>query len=173
MLVEILNTNFAPTDEANLWGMNDRIKRLRKETFEAEPSQSVEQGPKPKAVPTFPELTSEGISAGKQKMYAVKRSTYFDGREVRTNLFRLLFQKIFVQRLFRGIMRLSQKHVSVIANPQGEAIRKADNEAERIHVIASCEARCNPEYWNSLDCFVASLLAMTETRPFLDTPIFS
>lgn len=100
-------SNFAPTNEANLLGMNDRIKRLRKETFEAAPSLSIERalietrfykeneskypipilralnyyeickhktvyigkdelivgerGPKPKAVPTFPELTCHSV----------------------------------------------------------------------------------------------------------------
>lgn len=34
-------SNFAPTVEANAYGMNDRIKRLRQETFEAEPSLSI------------------------------------------------------------------------------------------------------------------------------------
>ena len=36
-------SNFAPTVEANAYGMNDRIKRLRQETFEAEPSLSIER----------------------------------------------------------------------------------------------------------------------------------
>ncbi|MDH6304372.1 pyruvate formate-lyase/glycerol dehydratase family glycyl radical enzyme [Parabacteroides sp. PF5-5] len=100
-------SNFAPTVEANAFGMNERIKRLRKETFEAEPSLSIERalietqfyrenegkypipilralnfleickqktiyigkdelivgerGPKPKAVPTFPELTCHSV----------------------------------------------------------------------------------------------------------------
>lgn len=100
-------SNFAPTTEANVFGMNDRIKRLRKETFEAEPSLSIERalietrfyrenegkypipilralnfleicrkktiyigkdelivgerGPRPKAVPTFPELTCHSV----------------------------------------------------------------------------------------------------------------
>ena len=100
-------SNFAPTTEANVYGMNDRIKRLRKETFEAEPSLSIERalietrfyrenegkypipilralnfleicrkktiyigkdelivgerGPRPKAVPTFPELTCHSV----------------------------------------------------------------------------------------------------------------
>ncbi|WP_304963726.1 trans-4-hydroxy-L-proline dehydratase, partial [uncultured Parabacteroides sp.] len=93
--------------EANTYGMNDRIKRLRKETFDAEPSLSIERalietrfykenygkypipilramnfyeickhktiyigkdelivgerGPKPKCVPTFPELTCHSV----------------------------------------------------------------------------------------------------------------
>ena len=100
-------SNFAPTVAANQNGMNDRIKRLRKESFEAEPSLSIERalietafykenygkypipvlramnfyeickkktiyigegelivgerGPKPKAVPTFPELTCHSV----------------------------------------------------------------------------------------------------------------
>lgn len=100
-------SNFAPAVEANVCGMNDRIKRLRKESFEAEPSLSIERalietefykenygkypipilralnfyeickkktiyigkdelivgerGPKPKAVPTFPELTCHSV----------------------------------------------------------------------------------------------------------------
>lgn len=100
-------SNFAPTVEANAYGMNDRIKRLRQETFEAEPSLSIERalietrfykenygkypipilramnfyeickqktiyigkdelivgerGPKPKCVPTFPELTCHSV----------------------------------------------------------------------------------------------------------------
>ena len=100
-------SNFAPTVAANENGMNDRIKRLRKESFEAEPSLSIERalietafykenygkypipvlramnfyeickkktiyigegelivgerGPKPKAVPTFPELTCHSV----------------------------------------------------------------------------------------------------------------
>lgn len=100
-------SNFEPTQEANLCGMNDRIKRLRKLSFEAEPSLSIERalietrfykenygkypipilralnfleickhktiyigadelivgerGPKPKAVPTFPELTCHSV----------------------------------------------------------------------------------------------------------------
>ena len=99
--------NFTPAVEANVCGMNDRIKRLRKESFEAEPSLSIERalietefykenygkypipilralnfyeickkktiyigkdelivgerGPKPKAVPTFPELTCHSV----------------------------------------------------------------------------------------------------------------
>ena len=36
-------SNFAPTVEANAYGMNDRIKRLRQKTFEAEPSLSIER----------------------------------------------------------------------------------------------------------------------------------
>ena len=36
-------SNFAPTVAANENGMNDRIKRLRKESFEAEPSLSIER----------------------------------------------------------------------------------------------------------------------------------
>ena len=35
--------NFTPAVEANVCGMNDRIKRLRKESFEAEPSLSIER----------------------------------------------------------------------------------------------------------------------------------
>ena len=100
-------SNFAPTVEANIYGMNDRIKRLRQETFDAEPSLSIERalietrfykenygkypipvlramnfyeickqktiyigrdelivgerGPKPKCVPTFPELTCHSV----------------------------------------------------------------------------------------------------------------
>lgn len=100
-------SNFEPAKEANLCGMNDRIKRLRKRSFEAEPSLSIERalietefykenygkypipilralnfmeickrktiyigedelivgerGPKPKAVPTFPELTCHSV----------------------------------------------------------------------------------------------------------------
>lgn len=100
-------SNFAPTVEANAYGMNDRIKRLRQKTFEAEPSLSIERalietrfykenygkypipilramnfyeickqktiyigkdelivgerGPKPKCVPTFPELTCHSV----------------------------------------------------------------------------------------------------------------
>ena len=100
-------SNFAPSVEANAFGMNDRIKRLRKETFDAEPSLSIERalietrfykenygkypipilraknfyeicrqktiyigkdelivgerGPKPKCVPTFPELTCHSV----------------------------------------------------------------------------------------------------------------
>ena len=100
-------SNFAPSVAANQNGMNDRIKRLRKESFEAEPSLSIERalietafykenygkypipvlramnfyeickkktiyigegelivgerGPKPKAVPTFPELTCHSV----------------------------------------------------------------------------------------------------------------
>jgi len=101
------SSNFAPSVEANAFGMNDRIKRLRKETFEAKPSLSIERalietrfykenygkypvpilramnfyeicrqktiyigkdelivgerGPRPKAVPTFPELTCHSV----------------------------------------------------------------------------------------------------------------
>ena len=100
-------SNFKPTKEANQCGMNDRIKRLRKLSFEAEPSLSIERalietqfykenygkypipvlramnfleickhktiyigadelivgerGPKPKSVPTFPELTCHSV----------------------------------------------------------------------------------------------------------------
>lgn len=100
-------SHFAPAVEANACGMNDRIKRLRKETFEAQPSLSIERalietrfyrenegkypipilramnfleicrqktiyigpgelivgerGPRPKAVPTFPELTCHSV----------------------------------------------------------------------------------------------------------------
>ena len=100
-------SNFAPAVEANAYGMNERIKRLRQETFEAEPSLSIERalietrfykenygkypipilramnfyeickqktiyigkdelivgerGPKPKCVPTFPELTCHSV----------------------------------------------------------------------------------------------------------------
>ena len=36
-------SNFAPAVEANAYGMNDRIKRLRQETFDAEPSLSIER----------------------------------------------------------------------------------------------------------------------------------
>lgn len=100
-------SNFTPANEANALGMNERIKKLRKETFEAEPSLSIERalietrfykenegkypipilralnyyqickhktiyigkdelivgerGPKPKAVPTFPELTCHSV----------------------------------------------------------------------------------------------------------------
>ena len=36
-------SNFAPTVEANAYGMNDRIKRLRQLSFEAEPSLSIER----------------------------------------------------------------------------------------------------------------------------------
>lgn len=100
-------SNFVPTNSATAQGMNDRIKRLRKETFEAKPSLSIERalietefykknegkypipvlralnyyeickkkalyigkdelivgerGPKPKAVPTFPELTCHSV----------------------------------------------------------------------------------------------------------------
>ena len=99
--------NFAPSNEANMMGMNDRIKRLRKESFEAQPSLSIERalietkfykenegkypipilralnfyeickqktiyigkdelivgerGPRPKSVPTFPELTCHSV----------------------------------------------------------------------------------------------------------------
>ena len=34
-------SNFAPAAEANGYGMNDRIKRLRQLSFEAEPSLSL------------------------------------------------------------------------------------------------------------------------------------
>lgn len=100
-------SNFAPAVEANEYGMNERIKRLRKQTFDAEPSLSIERalietrfykenygkypipvlramnfleickqktiyigddelivgerGPKPKCVPTFPELTCHSV----------------------------------------------------------------------------------------------------------------
>lgn len=100
-------SNFAPAVEANAYGMNDRIKRLRQETFDTEPSLSIERalietrfykenygkypipilramnfyeickqktiyigkdelivgerGPKPKCVPTFPELTCHSV----------------------------------------------------------------------------------------------------------------
>ncbi len=100
-------SNFASSKEENNLGMNDRIKRLRKESFEAEPTLSIERalietafykenegkypipvlralnfyeickkktiyigkdelivgerGPKPKAVPTFPELTCHSV----------------------------------------------------------------------------------------------------------------
>lgn len=100
-------SNFEPAKEANLCGMNDRVKRLRKLSFEAEPSLAIERalietnfykenygkypipilralnfleickhktlyigsdelivgerGPKPKAVPTFPELTCHSV----------------------------------------------------------------------------------------------------------------
>jgi formate C-acetyltransferase len=99
--------NFAPAIAENAGGMNDRIRRLRKETFEARPSLSIERalietqfyrenegkypipilralnfmeicqkkriyigadelivgerGPRPKAVPTFPELTCHSV----------------------------------------------------------------------------------------------------------------
>ena len=36
-------SNFAPANQAAAYGMNDRIKRLRKETFEAQPSLSIER----------------------------------------------------------------------------------------------------------------------------------
>ena len=36
-------SNFAPAVEANGYGMNDRIKRLRQLSFEAEPSLSIER----------------------------------------------------------------------------------------------------------------------------------
>ena len=36
-------SNFAPANVATAFGMNDRIKRLRKETFEAQPSLSIER----------------------------------------------------------------------------------------------------------------------------------
>ena len=36
-------SNFAPAVEANAYGMNDRIKRLRRLSFEAEPSLSIER----------------------------------------------------------------------------------------------------------------------------------
>ena len=36
-------SNFAPAVEANAYGMNDRIKRLRRETFDAVPSLSIER----------------------------------------------------------------------------------------------------------------------------------
>ena len=36
-------SNFAPSNEANMLGMNDRIKRLRKESFDAQPSLSIER----------------------------------------------------------------------------------------------------------------------------------
>ena len=100
-------TDFAPSHAANNYGMNARIKRLRQQSFEAEPSLSIERalietrfyqenegkypipvlralnfleickqktiyigadelivgerGPKPKAVPTFPELTCHSV----------------------------------------------------------------------------------------------------------------
>ncbi len=100
-------TNLESSANSNSCGMNDRIKRLRKETFEAQPSLSIERalietefykenygkypipilraknfyeickkktiyigedelivgerGPKPKAVPTFPELTCHSV----------------------------------------------------------------------------------------------------------------
>lgn len=100
-------SNFESAKAANLCGMNDRIKRLRKLSFEAEPSLTIERalietefykanygkypipilralnfleickrktiyigedelivgerGPKPKAVPTFPELTCHSV----------------------------------------------------------------------------------------------------------------
>lgn len=100
-------SNFTPTKEANNHGMNDRVKRLRKLSYEAQPSLSIERalietkfyqenygkypipilramnfleickhktiyigedelivgerGPKPKAVPTFPELTCHSV----------------------------------------------------------------------------------------------------------------
>lgn len=99
--------NFIPTDMSKLSGMNDRIKKLREETFIANPSLSIERalietafykenygkypipilraknfyeickkktiyigegelivgerGPKPKSVPTFPELTCHSV----------------------------------------------------------------------------------------------------------------
>ncbi len=99
--------NFIPSNTANMMGMNDRIKRLRKESFEATPSLSIERalietefykenqgkypipilralnfyeickkktiyigkdelivgerGPRPKSVPTFPELTCHSV----------------------------------------------------------------------------------------------------------------
>ena len=101
------DTMFAPSVAANNFGMNDRIKRLRKESFDAAPSLSIERalietrfykenegkypipvlralnflevcknktiyigkdelivgerGPRPKAVPTFPELTCHSV----------------------------------------------------------------------------------------------------------------
>lgn len=100
-------SNYEISKAANMYGMNDRIKRLRKASFEAEPSLSIERalietefykendgkypipilralnfleickrktiyigkdelivgerGPKPKAVPTFPELTCHSV----------------------------------------------------------------------------------------------------------------
>jgi hypothetical protein len=45
--------------------------------------------------------------------------------------------------LFAGLLhsvRNDAAHVSVIANPQGEAIQNTDNEAERIHVNPQAEA---------------------------------
>ena len=36
-------SNFTPAAEANGYGMNDRIKRLRQLSFEAEPSLSIER----------------------------------------------------------------------------------------------------------------------------------
>ena len=100
-------SNFAPSIETNVYGMNNRVRRLRKESVEAEPSLSIERalietrfyrenegrhsipmlralnfleicrqktiyigkdelivgerGPKPKAVPTFPELTCHSV----------------------------------------------------------------------------------------------------------------
>ena len=100
-------TEFVPSHAANNYGMNARIKRLRQQSFEAEPSLSIERalietrfyqenegkypipilralnfleickrktiyigedelivgerGPKPKSVPTFPELTCHSV----------------------------------------------------------------------------------------------------------------
>ncbi|GAB6395154.1 MAG: glycyl radical enzyme [Bacteroidales bacterium] len=142
-------SNFTPSIEANVYGMNERIKRLRKETFEAEPSVSIERalietkfykknygkypipilralnfleickkktiyigkdelivgerGPKPKAVPTFPELTCHSVedlqvlNTRKLQRYTVTQEDmdtyarevipYWEGRTQRERIF--------------------------------------------------------------------------------------
>jgi formate C-acetyltransferase len=142
-------SNFALSNKANLWGMNDRIKRLRKQTFEAAPSISIERaliethfykqnegkypvpvmralnyyeickqktiyigkdelivgerGPRPKAVPTFPELTCHSVedlhvlNTRELQRYTVSREDidiyerevipYWNGRTMRERIF--------------------------------------------------------------------------------------
>jgi formate C-acetyltransferase len=141
--------NFAPSAAAEACGMNERIKRLRKETYEAEPSLSIERalietrfyrenegkysvpvlralnfreicrqktiyigkdelivgerGPKPKAVPTFPELTCHSaedlrvLNARELQRYAISAEDidayerevipYWNGRTQRERIF--------------------------------------------------------------------------------------
>ena len=141
--------NFGEVVTDNMFGMNDRIKRLRKESYEAVPSISIERalietafykenegkypvpvmramnfleickkktiyigkdelivgerGPKPKAVPTFPELTCHSVEdlnvlnsrelqpylvdAADIETYAREVIPYWKGRTVRERIF--------------------------------------------------------------------------------------
>ena len=142
-------SNFAPSIAGNEYGMNERIRRLRKESIEAEPSLSIERacietqfyrenegkypvpilralnfleickrktlyigkdeliagerGPRPKAVPTFPELTCHSvddlhvlntrelqrytISPGDIETYEREVIPYWKGRSLRERIF--------------------------------------------------------------------------------------
>ena len=142
-------SNFAPSIETNVYGMNNRVRRLRKESVEAEPSLSIERalietrfyrenegrhsipmlralnfleicrqktiyigkdelivgerGPKPKAVPTFPELTCHSVedlhilNSRELQRYTISREDigtyqrevipYWEGRTQRERIF--------------------------------------------------------------------------------------